>query len=299
MNESQPDSFFSTLLKGIAMGSADVVPGVSGGTVAYITGIYTRLLNAIHSIGMNSFIILKNDGIYPFWKKIDGKFLSTLFLGIGTSILSLSKVVLWGLENYAEIVWSFFFGLIIASIPLIFSQISRNIRLKQWLPFGIIGFCIGSLITFLPTANQELTLSYVLLSGFIAICAMILPGLSGSFILILLGSYKGILEGLHNLDWMLIITFISGALMGLIIFGRSLRYLFQKFPNPMTGIMGGFIIGSLIKIYPFKYIQSNGIEYPRLMTLEDPIILCFTASLIGFIFLTGLNKFAVNKTQKL
>ena len=130
MNESQPDSFFSTLLKGIAMGSADVVPGVSGGTVAYITGIYTRLLNAIHSIGMNSFIILKNDGIYPFWKKIDGKFLSTLFLGIGTSILSLSKVVLWGLENYAEIVWSFFFGLIIASIPLIFSQISRNIMFK-------------------------------------------------------------------------------------------------------------------------------------------------------------------------
>ena len=302
MNEKTHDgspegskSYLLIFLKGLAMGAADVVPGVSGGTIAFITGIYKRLLNAINSIDIELFKSLIKLGIRPLWTKIDGNFLLLLFSGILVSILSLSKLVLWGLKNYNDIVWSFFFGLILASIPLIFSQLIRNVKWSKWLPYSLIGTSIGSVITFLPEANPELTLWYVFLSGFIAICAMILPGISGSFILILLGSYEGILNGLNSTNWSLIIVFTIGAVTGLISFGRGLRYLFDKIPNIMTALMGGFIIGSLVKIYPFKIISSDGIEYPRLIHSEDPILLCSLTFLLGFIFISGLNLIAKKK----
>ncbi len=292
-----PKSYLVIFLTGLAMGAADVVPGVSGGTIAFITGIYKRLLNAINSINLDLFRTLIKSGMSPAWTKIDGNFLLMLFSGILVSILSLSKLVLWGLTNYDEIVWSFFLGLILASIPLIFSNLIRNVHWSKWLLYSLIGTFIGSVITFLPLANPELTLWYVFLSGFIAICAMILPGISGSFILILLGSYEGILNGLNSANWLLIIVFITGAVSGLISFGRGLRYLFVKIPNIMTALMGGFIIGSLVKIYPFKIISSNGIEYPRLINFEDPILFCSLSFVLGLVFISGLNLMGKKKSN--
>ena len=292
-----PKSYLLVFLKGLAMGAADVVPGVSGGTIAFITGIYKRLLNAINSIDIDLFKSLMKSGISPAWTRVDGNFLLVLFSGILVSILSLSKLVLWGLKNYNEIVWSFFFGLILASIPLIFSNLIKNIHWSKWLLYCLIGIFMGSVVTFLPLAKPELTLWYVFLSGFIAICAMILPGISGSFILILLGSYEGILDGLNSANWSLIIVFIAGAILGLISFGRSLRYLFEKIPNIMTALMGGFIIGSLVKIYPFKIISSNGIEYPRLISFEDPILFCSLSFLLGLVFISGLNLVGKKKSN--
>lgn len=288
-NHERSKSYLLIFLKGLAMGAADVVPGVSGGTIAFITGIYKRLLNAISSLNLDLFRSLKKLGISSAWTKIDGNFLLALFSGILVSILSLSKLVLWGLKNYNEIVWSFFFGLILASLPLIFSKLIKSVHWSKWLPYSFIGICIGSVITFLPLANPELTLWYVFLSGFVAICAMILPGISGSFILILLGSYEGILNGLNSANWSLIIVFTIGAASGLISFGRGLRYLFDKIPNIMTALMGGFIIGSLVKIYPFKIISPNGMEYPRFINSEDSILICSLAFSLGFIFISALN----------
>jgi putative membrane protein len=285
------ENFFRIFLKGLAMGSADVVPGVSGGTIAFITGVYKRLLDSINEINIKSFKLLTHGNLSGFWKRVDGKFLLTIFCGIAVSIISLSRLVSWGLKNYSDIVWSFFFGLILASIPLIFSRISKNANRTSWIPHSIIGILIGSFITLIPPANYELSLSYVFLSGFLAICAMILPGISGSFILILLGSYQGILEGLNSVNWRIILVFIFGALLGLLSFARLLKYWFEKAPNAMTGLMGGFIIGSLMKIYPFKSINSFGVEYPRVFSLEDPIFSCIVASLLGFAIVSLLNRF--------
>ena len=273
------------------MGSADVVPGVSGGTIAFITGVYKRLLDAINSININTLKLIINGDLNSFWKRIDGRFLATIFGGIAVSILSLSRLVSWGLKNYSDVVWSFFFGLILASIPLIFSRIPKNTDPKSWIPHSIIGILIGSFITLIPPTNYELTSSYIFLSGFIAICAMILPGISGSFILILLGSYQGILEGLNSMNWKIILVFILGALSGLLSFARILKYWFEKAPNAMTGLMGGVIIGSLMKIYPFKSINSFGTEYPRFFNLEDPIFSCIVAFTLGFAAVSLLNRF--------
>ena len=196
-----------------------------------------------------------------------------------------------GIKKLFRYSLEFFFGLILASLPLIFSRIPKSANRTSWIPHSIIGILIGSLITLIPPANYELTLSYVFLSGFIAICAMILPGISGSFILILLGSYQGILEGLNSMNWRIIVVFIFGALSGLLSFARLLKYWFEKAPNAMTGLMGGFIIGSLMKIYPFKSINSFGVEYPRFFSLEDPIFSCIVACVIGFGILSLLNRF--------
>jgi putative membrane protein len=285
------ENVFRIFLKGLAMGSADVVPGVSGGTIAFITGIYKRLLDAINSINLKSFKLLTHGNLNGFWKRIDGRFLITIFGGIAVSIISLSRLVSWGLKNYSVVVWSFFFGLILASIPLIFSRISKGINRKRWVPHSIIGVLIGSFITLIPPANYDLTLNYVFLSGFLAICAMILPGISGSFILILLGSYQGILESLNSLNLKIILVFIFGAVLGLLSFARLLKYWFEKAPDAMTGLMGGFIIGSLMKIYPFKSINSFGVEYPRVFSSEDPIFSCVIAFMLGFAIVSLLNRF--------
>ena len=274
-------TFFWTLLKGLGMGAADVVPGVSGGTVAYITGIYQRLLDAISAVGPTAWKAFRQDGIAGAWKAVDGSFLLALGSGIAVSILSLSKAVLWGLDHYPPVVWGFFFGLIVGSLPLILRGIPKKQATKAF-PLLLLGIGIGFGLSILSPTEATLSLPYIFLSGALAICAMILPGISGSFILVLLGAYEGVLEGLHARDWALIFTFMAGAGVGLLSFARLLRWLFAQFPTAMVLTMAGFIIGSLAKIWPFQAAYASTVS---------PVC-TITAMVCGWALVAGLNRWA-------
>ena len=204
------------------MGAADVVPGVSGGTIAFISGIYEELLETINSVNLGALKTLKNEGVKAAWKSINGNFIVTLFLGIGISIASLAKFISYVLEAHPILIWSFFFGLVLASILYVGKQV------KSWNAVSIVSLIIGTglafWITILPPLSSSNELWFIFVSGMIAICAMILPGISGSFILLLMGSYKTVLEALKDKDLLTIGVFMAGAVIGLLSFSRVLKY---------------------------------------------------------------------------
>jgi putative membrane protein len=254
-------------LKGIAMGGADIIPGVSGGTIAFITGIYERLLNAIKSIDAEALKLLAALRIKEFWQHIDGKFLITLLLGILVSILSLAQLISVLLEQYPVQLWSFFFGLIvIASF-----SVAREI--KRWnggvLLAGFIGIAIAYFITVASPSETPTALWFIFLSGAIAICAMILPGISGSFILLILGKYTYIINAIKELDILTIIVFGLGCVVGLLSFSRVVSWLLKRHHDVAVSLLAGFMLGSLNKIWPWKIvteyrIDSHGVEQPFL-----------------------------------
>lgn len=237
-------------LKGVAMGSADVVPGVSGGSIALITGIYEELLSSINSFDGQALKLLFAFKLREFWDQINGKFLFPLFLGIGLSIFTLAKVISYVLENHPIQMWSFFFGLIIIS------SISVAKEIKQWntmtVLIGLVGVAIAYGVTVITPAQTTNQLWFIFLSGAIAICAMILPGISGSFILLLLGKYKYIMASVKELDILTIIVFALGCITGLLTFSRVISFLLKKYHNYAIALLSGFMIGSLNKIWPWK-----------------------------------------------
>jgi putative membrane protein len=253
--------------KGIAMGAADVVPGVSGGTIAFITGVYEELLSTISSVNIESLKVLKNDGIKGFWNHINGSFLVALLLGIGISIASLAKLITYLLKHHDILLWSFFFGLILSSIYLVGKTI------KKWDTIKFLALLIGSAIayyiTILPPMENPDALWFVFLSGAIAICAMILPGISGSFILLLLGSYELVLSAIKDLKISTIAVFGIGCVVGLLSFSKLLSWMFKKYHDLTIALLTGFLVGSLNKIWPWKLttsfrINSHGEEVPFL-----------------------------------
>lgn len=241
-------------LKGMAMGAADVVPGVSGGTIAFISGIYEELIDSINNINLGALKVWKREGFKKFWEHINGTFFVFLFAGIGISIVSLSKVVTHLLETHPVLIWSFFFGLIIASVWLISKSVTK------WSLAAIAGLIIGGGIAFYITTIQSVAHVdakwFIVLSGALAICAMILPGISGAFILLLLGSYDKVLEAVTERDFPTIILFALGCLVGLLSFARVLKLLFHKYKNLTVAILTGFMIGSLNKVWPWKETLS-------------------------------------------
>lgn len=242
-------------LKGMAMGAADVVPGVSGGTIAFITGIYEELLSAISSFNLELLKKLKKDGLKAAWAHINGSFLLALFIGIIISVLSLAKSITWLLENQAILLWSFFFGLVLASIFYIAKQVSKWTVLSVFLL--VIGtFCAYYITTLNPLMNDESSLFFMFLAGSIAICAMILPGISGSFILVLLGAYKPILTAVNDRDLKTIAAVGLGAIIGLLSFSKILKWLFANYKNYTLATLTGFIVGSLNKIWPWKITET-------------------------------------------
>jgi len=253
-------------LKGMAMGAADVVPGVSGGTIAFISGIYEELLTSISSIKFSSIKLLKDKGFKVFWKTINGNFLLALVIGIFISILSLAKIISWLLENEPILVWSFFFGLVLASILFIGKQITK------WTILSVVLFLIGAVIAYYITTLQPLVSEnssplFLFIAGALAICAMILPGISGSFILVLLGAYKPVLDAIHDRDFKLLAILASGAIIGLLSFSKVLKWLFNHYKNLTLAVLTGFILGSLNKIWPWKETltwrtNSEGIKVP-------------------------------------
>lgn len=254
MSQRTIKDYFSVGLKGIAMGAADVVPGVSGGTIAFISGIYEELLNSISSINVGLLKTLRKDGFKVAWKQLNGNFLLTLLIGIAISLVSLAKVISWLLENQPVLLWSFFFGLVLASVLYMAKQITKwNIASVGLL---VLGTLLAYWITTLnPLVSENSSPVFLLLSGAIAICAMILPGISGSFILLLLGAYKPIIDAINNRDVKTILLVGTGAVIGLLTFSRVLKWLFKYYKNATLSVLTGFIIGSLNKIWPWKQTE--------------------------------------------
>lgn len=236
--------------RGIAMGAADVVPGVSGGTIAFISGIYEELINSIRAIKPATFQILRRQGFGAFWKEINGSFLVALISGILISIISLAKAILFLIENYPVLVWAFFFGLVLASALVI------STKIKKWnfpvLLAVFFGTAIAYVITIISPAETPTALWFIFLSGAIAICAMILPGISGSFILLLMGKYEYILTSLKDIKVAIILTFAAGCISGLLGFSHVLSWMFRKYHDLTIALLTGFMIGSLNKVWPWK-----------------------------------------------
>lgn len=257
MNRTFKDYLLLTL-KGMGMGAADVVPGVSGGTIAFITGIYEELINSIKSINLKAIKLFFTGKFVEFWKAINGTFLVSVLLGIGISVFSLAKGLEYLLTHYPILVWSFFFGLIVASAI----YVSRSI--KNWnigtIVSGIIGIAVAYGITVISPAEANTAYWFVFVSGMIAICAMILPGISGSFILVLLGMYKFILGAVGDLNIAVILTFLVGAAIGIIAFSNVLSWLLRKYHNLTIAMLAGFMVGSLNKVWPWKEVTETIID---------------------------------------
>lgn len=248
-------AYFILILKGMAMGAADVIPGVSGGTIAFITGIYEELIESVRSINLKSLKLLFSGRLLEFWKAINGAFLISVFLGIAISIFSLAKGLKFLLENYPIPVWAFFFGLILSSTIFVAKKIKKY-DLIIWVA-GAAGIIAAYYITILTPSEANTTKWFIFLSGVIAICAMILPGISGSFILVLLGMYKFILNAVSILDIGTLLIFISGAAIGIIAFSNFLSWLLKRWYNTTIALLAGFMIGSLNKIWPWKKVIST------------------------------------------
>ncbi|MBO3097382.1 DUF368 domain-containing protein [Gelidibacter pelagius] len=237
-------------LKGLAMGAADAVPGVSGGTIAFISGIYEELITTISGVNLSLLTTFRKSGFSAFWKQLNGNFLVALLTGIVISFVSFMRLAKYLIEQHPILIWSFFFGLIVASIFFVGKQI------KTWNLGTIVSLILGTFaayyITTLPSMANNDSPIFLFFAGAIAICAMILPGISGSFILVILGAYKTLSDALHDFDFKRIAIFAIGALIGLLSFSRVLKWLFKHYKNTTLAVLTGFIFGSLNKIWPWK-----------------------------------------------
>ncbi|MGX1929451.1 DUF368 domain-containing protein [Flagellimonas sp. 2504JD4-2] len=305
MKVRQLTDYVIITLKGMAMGAADVVPGVSGGTIAFISGIYEELITSINNIDLSLLKVLRTEGIKAAWTKVNGNFLLALFLGIFISVLSLAKFLSWLLENQPILLWSFFFGLVLASIIFVGKEI------KKWTLGTILIFIIGAaaayFITELPPNENVDNLPYLFLSGALAVCAMILPGISGAFILVLLGSYKTILDAVHERDIKIVVTVALGAVFGLLSFARLLKWMFKNYKNITLALLTGFILGSLNKIWPWKKVLETKTFGDKTVVIDDinvwptafegdnQLILAIILALLGFSLIFILEKIASKK----
>ena len=293
-------------LKGLAMGAADAVPGVSGGTIALISGIYEELIATISGVNLSLFSTLKKDGVAAFWKKLNGNFLIALFTGILISFVSFMRLAKYLIEHHPILIWSFFFGLIVASVYFVGKQIDK------WNVFAIIAFIVGAFsayyISQLPSMADTDSSLFLFFAGALAICAIILPGISGAFILVILGAYKTLSDALHDFDLKKIAIFAVGALIGLLSFSHVLKWLFKNYHNVTLALLTGFIFGSLNKIWPWKRVltwrkDSAGIDIPLVEKSISPfnyegdpqLLFAIILMLVGFLTIFILEKLGSKK----
>ncbi|GEO23461.1 DUF368 domain-containing protein [Cyclobacterium qasimii] len=296
-------------LKGMGMGSADIVPGVSGGSIALVTKIYEELLESINSFDLTALKLLTKLDIVAFWKHVNASFLLTLFLGILTSIFAFSKAITFFIEKYPIPLWSFFCGLILISAIIILRDIKRwNIVAILMFPAGVV---IAYFITELPMISSPNNIWFTFISGSIAICAMILPGISGSFLLLILGKYEYILHAVNERDFAVLAVFALGCITGLLLFSRVISWFLKNYHAITLSFLSGFMIGSINKIWPWKKIlsyrmSSSGTQKPFLTenilphvylseTGQEPaFLIAIMAFLIGVILVVGLERIAYN-----
>ena len=291
-------------LKGMGMGAADVVPGVSGGTIAFISGIYEELLTSISNVNFGLLKTLKKEGFKVAWKQLNGAFLASLFLGIFISIVSLAKTIKYLLENEPVLLWSFFFGLVVASIIFIGKQV-ENWNYK-FLFLAMFGVAFGYIITIASsTTLTEINYLFLVFAGAIASCAMILPGISGSYILLLMGVYPIVMTAITHRDVTIISAIGIGVILGLLLFSRLLKWLFKKYKNQMLVVLTGLMLGSLNKVWPWKttistYLNSHGETKPLLEQSISPfsfngdpqLIMSIVLAIIGFLLIIGMERVA-------
>lgn len=253
-HNDSPKDLLGVYVKGIAMGAADIVPGVSGGTIALIAGIYERLITALSSIGPHLWQIFRQQGgikgLVAVWRHVDATFLLCLVLGIATSIRTLAGIIKHLLENEPLLIWSFFFGLVVATVVILLTQTKKWTAARAGL--FVIGMAAAVIISILPPLTGTPSLPYLFFAGAIAICAMILPGISGSFILLLMGAYDTVLEAVHTLNFSIILTLMAGMVTGLLLFTRMLKWLLSRYYQGTLALLTGFIAGSLVKVWPWK-----------------------------------------------
>jgi putative membrane protein len=309
VNDVKPRSFKEYLgiaARGYVMGAADVVPGVSGGTMAFILGIYEELLDAIRSVDLKLIRLVFTLQIREALDNFPWKFLLALVLGIFTAILTLAKSLSWALMNHPTLIWSFFFGLVLASVFVV-----RN-RIARWSPGLLLVTGLAALGSYLlvgmvpvETPNDAW---FLFLSGAIAINAMILPGISGAFILVLLGKYQYLLEAVVEGNIVVLLLVISGALVGLITFARVLRWLFHHYHDLTVAVLIGLIIGALRKVWPWKEFvggDPDAVEEIIVMlevnvlpeSLTPDVILAIALMGLGFVLVLVLNRLASHKRQ--
>lgn len=300
-------------LRGVAMGAADVVPGVSGGTIAFITGIYETLLDSIKSFDTEALQFALKFNIRALWAHINGTFLVALLAGIATSVLSLAKLITYLMEHQPVPLWSFFCGLIIISTYLVLKEIKE----RNLLPAAslLVSAIASYLITTLTPASTPDAYWFIFLSGAIAICAMILPGISGSFLLLIMGKYEFILDSIKEINLPVIIVFAAGCAFGLLSFSRLVSWLLKHYHDITVAALAGFMIGSINKIWPWKQvleyrINSKGQQKPFItenlspqnfstITGEDPqLLLAIVFFLLGIILVFSVDKVAVLVNKK-
>lgn len=284
--------YITVAVKGACMGAADVIPGVSGGTIAFIMGIYDEFVGSLASINAEALKLLFSGRFKDFWKHINGSFLLSLITGIGISVISLASLMQYLLESHPIQTWAFFFGLIVASSIFILRRISgwktREILL---IAFGIL---LGIVIcTLSPTQTPE-GLWFIFLSGAIAICAMILPGISGSFILLILGKYQYIMSCISDLvagvdfgrNLLIMGVFLIGAAVGILGFSKFLHWLLARWNKETLIVLAGFIIGSLVKVWPWSNVEAME-QVARTGGYQAGWAVLF--ALIGFSLVTGIE----------
>ena len=297
--------YLTITLKGMAMGAADVVPGVSGGTIAFITGIYQELISTISGINLGLFTIWKEQGFKAMWKEANGSFVVALLTGILISIFTVMRLTNYLLEAHPILIWSFFFGLILASIWFVAKQIPKwNFKIILAL---IIGAAVAIYIVTLPPMGANTNLWFLFLAGSIAVCAMILPGISGAFILVLLGAYKTVTEAAHNFDFKTLAIVALGAIVGLLSFSRLLKWLFDNYSSITLAVLTGFIAGSLNKIWPWKEVLESEQVGEKIIVLKEAsvwptnypgephIFPAVVLILVGFTLIIILERVATQK----
>lgn len=294
-------------MKGMGMGAADVVPGVSGGTIAFITGIYEELIESIKSVNLNSIKLLLQFKLKDFWKAVNGNFLLSIVVGIAISVLSIAKLIKYLLEQHPILIWSFFFGLIVASAIVIAKKITEW-KLRSIIAM-IVGIGIAYMVTIVTPAETTDAYWFLFLSGALAICAMILPGISGAFILLLLGKYEFILNALSSFKLDVIAVVGAGAAVGLLSFSNLLSWLLKKYHNMTIALLSGFMIGSLNKVWPWKetvstFIDRHGVEKPlnqnnifphtfeNLSGQDANLAFAIGLAIIGFLLIIIMDKYS-------
>lgn len=303
--------YIALIVKGFAMGAANVIPGVSGGTIALITGIFERLIDAIKSFDATAIKLLFKGKINDLIKHVDLYFLIAVFSGAVASVVTLAKLLEYLFTNYPIFVWAFFFGLILASVYYVGKTV------KMWNFSVILTFIIGTafalIITFMNPATQNDSFFYLIICGVVAICSMILPGLSGSFILILMGNYELVMiHAVNNADIKILFPVIIGAIFGLIAFSHILSWIYKKYKDQTISTLSGFILGSLGILWPWKneiyrldqagnYILKDGEKiiqgYTRYIpdNFNSDVIFALLLMIAGIITISLIEKFASTK----
>jgi putative membrane protein len=243
--------YLINVIQGIAMGVANIIPGVSGGTIALIVGIFERLINSIKSFNIKALRLLLKGQWKTFTEETDFYFLVSIFIGIGVAIISLARLFDFLFKNYPVYIWSYFFGLVLASIYFVAKAIDKwRFSVVFFLIFGTIA---AALITFVHPATENAHPGYLFLAGVISICSMILPGLSGSFVLILLGDYHLVaIHAINTMDFAILVPFALGAIAGLVAFSHLLSWVFKRYKDQTIATLTGFILGSMTVLWPWK-----------------------------------------------